>query len=384
MTEALITLFLCGDVMTGRGIDQVLPNPSDPEIHEAYVHDARRYLALAEEESGDIDTPLRFEEVWGEGLDVLEQTAPDAHIINLETAVTTSDDHWPGKGIHYRMHPDNIGVLTAADIDCASLANNHALDWGRAGLAETIETLDTAGIETAGAGTDEDAASAPGIVEIDDGRRVLVFAFATPDSGVPPAWAAAGERPGISVLPTLGAETAERVAGAIDRRARDDDIVVVSIHWGGNWGYEIPDAQIDFAHRLVDDAGVDVVHGHSSHHAKGIEIYNDRLILYGCGDLITDYEGIGGHEQYRPDLSLMYLPTVDEQGRLTDLALAPMRMHRFRLRRAGDEDRAWLRDMLNRESERFGIRVRARDDGMLGVEWNAEAEDGSSGEKESP
>jgi len=75
--------------------------------------------------------------------------------------------------------------------------------------------------------------------------------------------------------------------------------VVASIHWGDNWGYEI-------AHNLIDHAGVDIIHGHSSHHAKGIEVWHGKPVIYGCGDFINDYEGIGGNEKYRSDLSLMY------------------------------------------------------------------------------
>ena len=87
------------------------------------------------------------------------------------------------------------------------------------------------------------------------------------------------------------------------------DVVVASIHWGSNWGYDVPATHTDFAHRLID-AGVDVVHGHSSHHPRPIEVYQGKLILYGCGDLIDDYEGIGGYQKYRDDLRLLYFATV--------------------------------------------------------------------------
>ena len=53
-----ITLFLCGDVMTGRGIDQLLAHPSEPTLHEPYVRDARRYVELAEEVHGPIERPV--------------------------------------------------------------------------------------------------------------------------------------------------------------------------------------------------------------------------------------------------------------------------------------------------------------------------------------
>ena len=75
--------------------------------------------------------------------------------------------------------------------------------------------------------------------------------------------------------------------------------MVASVHWGSNWGYDIPREQTVFAHRLIDEAGVDIIHGHSSHHVRAIEVYKDRLILYGCGDFLNDYEGISGYEEFR-------------------------------------------------------------------------------------
>jgi poly-gamma-glutamate synthesis protein (capsule biosynthesis protein) len=100
----MVTLFLCGDVMTGRGVDQILAHPCPPGIQEPYVRDARDYVALAEEANGPIPRPVSPTYIWGDALQELERIAPDARIINLETSVTTSDDVWPGKGIHYRMH----------------------------------------------------------------------------------------------------------------------------------------------------------------------------------------------------------------------------------------------------------------------------------------
>ena len=141
MIPNAITIFLCGDVMTGRGIDQVLPHPSDPTIYESYMKNARGYVKIAEEVNGPIDYPVSFSYVWGDALKELDRVAPDVRIINLETSVTKSNDYWKGKGINYRMHPENISILTAAKIDVCSLANNHVLDWGYSGLLETLETL---------------------------------------------------------------------------------------------------------------------------------------------------------------------------------------------------------------------------------------------------
>ena len=128
MRSEPITLFLCGDVMTGRGIGQIMPNPSHPRIYEAYVKDAGGYVELAERENGPIPRSVDPAYIWGDALDELERVAPDVRIINLETSITTSEAYWKGKGINYRMHPENRPCLTAAKIDCCTLANNHVLD----------------------------------------------------------------------------------------------------------------------------------------------------------------------------------------------------------------------------------------------------------------
>ena len=101
----------------------------------------------------------------------------------------------------------------------------------------------------------------------------------------------------------ISEKTVAHIKQAVQGVKRAGDIVVVSIHWGGNRGYAIPSAQTRFAHKLIDAAGVDIIHGHSSHHVKGIEICKDKPIIYGCGDFLTDYEGISGQEGYRGDLA---------------------------------------------------------------------------------
>ncbi|MDH3233697.1 MAG: CapA family protein, partial [Alphaproteobacteria bacterium] len=165
--------------------------------------------------------------------------------------------------------------------------------------------------------------------------------------------------PGVNLLADLSLGSVRPNAQRIGRMKMSRDIVVVSVHWGGNWGYEVSREQVDFAHALIDEAGADVVFGHSSHHPKAIEVYHERLILYGCGDFIDDYEGIAGYEAYRDDLVLAYFVTLRARdGGLEALAMVPLQVRNFRLNRASLEDAAWLRDALNRESRRFGIRFR--------------------------
>lgn len=365
-----ITLFLCGDVMCGRGIDQILPHPGEPRLFEPFVHSALGYVALAERASGPMQRPVDFAYVWGDALRELDRAQPDVRIVNLETAVTTASGPWPGKQIHYRMHPGNVACLATAKIDCCLLANNHTMDWGRDGLAETLDTLHRAGMRTAGAGRNANEAAAPAVIGLPGGGRVLVFAFATQSAGVPEDWAATRNRSGVSWVNELSMRAADRIGRQVQASMHAGDIAVASIHWGGNWGYDISLAERAFAHRLIEAGGIDIVHGHSSHHPRAIEVYRGRLILYGCGDFLNDYEGIGGYESFRPDLVLMYLPTLDTAtGTILELLLLPMQIRRFRLHRLQQADKRWLEERLNREGQKFGVQVESLANDYFRVHW---------------
>jgi poly-gamma-glutamate capsule biosynthesis protein CapA/YwtB (metallophosphatase superfamily) len=368
--ERRVTLFLCGDVMTGRAIDQILPHPSDPTIYEPVVRDARTYIELAEAVNGPIPRPVEFSYIWGDALTELQRLAPDARIVNLETSVTRSDEPWP-KGINYRMHPENIGCLTVAGIDVCVLANNHVLDYGYCGLVETLETLHRAELKTTGAGRTLTEARQPAIVDLSSDARVLVHGFGTKSSGIPGSWAATEDRPGVNFVSDLSEAEAAAVAERAREGKRSGDVIIASIHWGTNWGYQVSGAQIRFAHRLID-GGIDIVHGHSSHHPRPIEVYRNRIILYGCGDFINDYEGICGYEDYRPDLALMYFPTVNPaNGESVQLRMTPMQLRKMRLNRAAPGDVRWLRDTLTRISNCFGSWVEEGDDGSLFLRWES-------------
>jgi poly-gamma-glutamate synthesis protein (capsule biosynthesis protein) len=362
MGGGVVTLFLCGDVMLGRGVDQILAHPGDPALREAYVSDARSYVRLAESVHGPVPVPVDASWPWGEALRVLDEAAPDARIVNLETSVTRGGSFAPGKEVHYRMHPANLPALAVARPDVTVLANNHVLDFGRPGLLETLEELALAGLRTAGAGRDAEEAYAPAVVPLPGGRRLRVFALGARSSGIPSGWAATADRPGVAYVPDYSPGAAEAV---LRRLGRAGGLAVVSVHWGSNWGYRVPREQVRFAHALID-GGADVVHGHSSHHPRPLEVYRDRLILYGCGDFVDDYEGISGYEEYRDDLRLAFLVSVAaDSGRLAGLRMVPFQARRMRLEPASGEDRAWLCAMLDRISGGVGMRQAA--DGSLVV-----------------
>lgn len=364
--------------MLGRGVDQILPHSCPPRLHEPWVTSALDYVAMAAAAQGAIPAPVGYDWVWGELAGVLRRRRPDVRLVNLETAVTTSDEP-AAKGIHYRTHPENVRVLTAAGIDPCVLANNHVLDWGRAGLLETLDTLAGEGIAVAGAGRDIDGAARPAVVPLSGqhgGRprsslerslreqslremeqaRLVVVSIGGPDCGIPPEWAAGPRRPGVRLLEDYTSRSVDAVARSVEGAARPGDLVVASIHWGPNWGYEVPPEHRRFAHALLDRAGVHLVHGHSSHHPMAAELHGGRLVLYGCGDLVTDYEGISGHEEFRGDLALGYFAKVaPEDGRLISLEIDPFQLRRFRLERPTPEDRTWLLRRLRREYGRFDL-----------------------------
>ncbi len=365
MADGLMTLFLCGDVMTGRGVDQVLPNRGDPDLRESHAGDARAYVRLAERANGPIPRPVGFAWPWGDALEVLADVAPDARVINLETSVTRSAEFAPGKPVHYRMSPENLPCVTVARPDACALANNHVLDFGRAGLQDTLDALARAGVRAVGAGPDAAEARRPVAVPVPGGGRAVILSCGAASSGIPPGWAATAARPGVNLLPNLSDATADDVIGQVRAVKQHGDVVVLSIHWGSNWGYGVDRDQVRFAHRLID-GGVDLIHGHSSHHPRPVEVYRGKLVLYGCGDCIDDYEGISGHDKYRADLRLLYFASVaPDTGALATLQMVPMQARKMRLHRAEAADSKWPAMVLDRISHRFGCRIDRQPAGTL-------------------
>jgi poly-gamma-glutamate synthesis protein (capsule biosynthesis protein) len=369
-TGARLRLALCGDVMLGRGIDQILRYPGDPTLYGPYGNSARMYVALARRANGPVPEDREVDYVWGDALAELDAFSPDLRLINLETAITAGGKPWPGKPIQYRMAPRNVEVLTAARIDFCSLANNHVLDWAYVSLGETMKTLRDADIAHAGAGRNSARAAAPAILRVANKGRVIVTAFATASGHIPAEWAAGEAKPGINLI-EADEQGFDQVKQSVADIKRPGDVLIASVHAGRNFGYEIDSAERKLFRRLIDEAGIDLIHCHSPHHVKAIEMHNGRPILYGTGDVINDYEGIPIPPEQASFCSnlgtIVFAELSTDTGACTALHLRPTKMRRLRVERADAREAANLCGILNRESAQFGTRIEYRD-GLLAVD----------------
>ncbi|CAH1779254.1 unnamed protein product [Owenia fusiformis] len=370
-TSQNISVFMVGDVMLGRGIDNILSMSCDPKLYESYVKDANVYVTLAIRANGPLPPKdeRKVDYVWGDAIDILASEQPDVKIINLETSVTTSATPWPYKGINYRMHPSNVGVITSANIDCCVLSNNHVIDWGYSGLDETLKVLRNSGLRTCGAGNDIDDARKPAIIDVPHKKgRILVFGIGDGSSGIPVAWKAKKSQSGVNYVDVGSEAELTKIREQVNGIKKPGDIAVMSVHWGGNWGYEIKKEHKQFAHNLIDTCNIDVIHGHSSHHPKAVEIYNGKLILYGAGDFINDYEGIGrsDYTMFRHDLSLMYFAKFDvNSGEVKELKMVPTQIKKLRVNRADEKDVQYLFEIMKKECGMFNLEVNREGDVLV-------------------
>lgn len=260
---------------------------------------------------------------WGDTLPVLRRA--DVRIANLECVLADVGRSEPGKVFTFRSDLKNVRCLVCAQIDLVSLANNHVLDYGADALREMLPALDRHGILHAGAGTDLAAARRPAVRRV--GATAVGFVAFTDNQ---PDWEAAPGSPGVYYVPV--ADRGERVGELlelVERTKSRVQLLIVSAHWGGNWGSDAPPEHRALARRLVD-AGADVVFGHSPHIFRGVEVYRNRPIIYGAGDFVDDYAVDPGE---RNDFSFIFLLETDG-GTPRELRLFPTVITDFQARLA--------------------------------------------------
>jgi poly-gamma-glutamate capsule biosynthesis protein CapA/YwtB (metallophosphatase superfamily) len=317
-SQVIMKIAITGDVMLGRLVNRhVVSKPS-----------------------------LAPETIWGDTLPLF--IAADCRLINLECVISTRGRPWNPmlKPFHFRANPRAIEILQSARVDCATLANNHVLDYGPEALLDCLNFLDQANIPHAGAGAHLEGALAPAFLECSHGR-IAVIALTDNE----PEWEATPSQPGVNYVgyDTRGllSPYRDRIADVIRHARQHTSFVIISAHIGANWGAPSP-AMRRLAYQLLDLGG-DLYWGHSNHTPQGIEIYKGKVILYSTGDFVDDY-AIDPDE--RNDLSFLF--SVEENsGRVDRVQLYPVRIKNCQVHRAIGPDITWLQHSLQAKCHAF-------------------------------
>jgi poly-gamma-glutamate capsule biosynthesis protein CapA/YwtB (metallophosphatase superfamily) len=265
--------------------------------------------------------------------------AADLFVLNLECCVSQRGEPVPGKIFTFRAPPAAIETLQHLGVDCVTLANNHALDYGLDALRDTFAHLREAGIAYAGAGEDVEEARSPVVV-----RDLPIVAFADHE----PRFAAGPDRPGIafadlrSGLPPWLRECAP---GAL-----------VCPHWGPNMAHS-PVRQVRAAARKLTEAGAALVAGTSAHVFQGVE----GNVLYDLGDFLDDY---ATDPVLRNDLGLLFLVELEPDGPRR-IEAVPLKLEYAFTRPARGADLDWIRQRFQDACGQLGTEVREEEEGSL-------------------
>jgi poly-gamma-glutamate capsule biosynthesis protein CapA/YwtB (metallophosphatase superfamily) len=269
----------------------------------------------------------------------------DLFVLNLECCISERGTPWPdpSKPFFFRAPPAATEVLTRLGVDCVTLANNHALDFGAEALLDTLEHLETAGIKWVGAGRNLEEARRPAVLDA-DGFRLAVLG----GSDHPAAFAARPDSPGI-------AYGLDWLAAAVD--GLDADAVLVTPHWGPNMT-AAPRPHVLRAAAVLRAAGATLIAGHSAHVFHGVE----PGVLYDLGDFLDDY---AVDSKLRNDLGLIFLVTLERTGPVR-LEAVPLKLEYCHTRLADGEDADWIRRRFREACAALGTEV-ADEDGRLVV-----------------
>jgi poly-gamma-glutamate synthesis protein (capsule biosynthesis protein) len=308
-----VKLALAGDTMLGRGVAEVLATSPPAALFADDVVDAFREADLA--------------------------------VVNLECCISTRGEPWPdpAKPFFFRAPPIATKALTLLGVDCVSLANNHALDFGTEALLDTFDHLKAAGIRWVGAGVDVEHARQPVFLDA-AGVRLAVVAF----TDHPAEYAAGPDRPGVAYA-ELRHGAPDWLLDMVEAAATDADAVLVTPHWGPNF-CPTPLPRIRRAAHELRSAGATLMAGHSAHVFQGVEDH----ILYDLGDFIDDY---AVDPTLRNDLGLLFLVTLEPRPqRLEAIPLALDYCH-TRVATATGQEAAWVRQRFRRLCAEFGTEV---------------------------
>ncbi|MFB6253423.1 MAG: CapA family protein, partial [Halobacteriaceae archaeon] len=305
---------LTGDVMLGRLVD---------DRHRSQMPDA----------------------VWGNLQTRLQEL--DGLLINLESVLSTRGEQWTEtrRPFHFRADPQwALPALTTIDVDFASLANNHALDYNEIALQDTISGLEEENIHHAGAGTPQTAWE-PAVFTIND---YTIAVIAATDNT--PEYATTDQRLGVAhtAMDIEDEDSLDPIRNAIQQaKEYQPDFVIASLHWGPNME-TVPAKQYRKFGRWLVDNGIDLIHGHSAHVFQGVEVYNQTPILYDCGDFVDDYRV---DPDLRNDRSFLYEVRISN-GQIAAIQLHPVAINNCQVNYITD-DIDWWDDTLRERCRPF-------------------------------
>jgi poly-gamma-glutamate capsule biosynthesis protein CapA/YwtB (metallophosphatase superfamily) len=251
-------------------------------------------------------------------------------VLNLECCISERGRRWEaaGKPFFFRAPPRAVELLALLGVDCVTLANNHALDYGVDALEDTLTHLAAAGIAAVGAGGDLHQARRPATLAA-GGLRIAVVGV----TDHPADFAAGPDRPGVAFA-ELGRRVPDWLLQTVGAAGAAVDVTLVTPHWGPNMT-TAPVRHVRRAATALVDAGSTLVAGHSAHVPHGVA----GRVLYDLGDFLDDYRV---DSRLRNDLSLLFLVTLDARGPVRLEAL-PLKLEFCRTRLATGEDAAWMR-----------------------------------------
>jgi Bacterial capsule synthesis protein PGA_cap len=203
----------------------------------------------------------------------------DIAMANLESSITRRGLPEP-KDYHFRTSASALDVLAAAGIDVATMGNNHSVDYGSLGLADTIHAIARSPIPVVGIGRDSAAAYRPHIASV-RGTDIAILAASTKRERTSSAWSAGPHAPGIAV--DLGPSSL--LVGAVRDAAQRADVVVVYLHWGIE-GQGCPGAKQRATAQALADAGADVIVGSHAHVLLGAGWMDDTFVSYGLANFL--------------------------------------------------------------------------------------------------
>jgi poly-gamma-glutamate synthesis protein (capsule biosynthesis protein) len=278
----------------------------------------------------------------------------DATFVNLECCVSDRGEPWrlPGKPFFFRAPPRAAELLAWLGVDCANLANNHALDYGPLALRDTRQHLGNAGVLTVGAGVDVESARSWRTIDV-AGLRLGVLGV----TDHPPAFAAGTDQAGVAYA-DLRHGIPEWLRRQVTAMAHAVDVAVITPHWGPNMTTE-PPPYIRSAARAFLDGGAHLIAGHSAHVVHAVS----GTVLYDLGDFVDDY---AVDQRLRNDLGFVFVVALDDDGPVS-LEAVPIALDFCYTRPAVGHESKWLARRFTAACAAFGHEVSPTPAGRLAV-----------------